>query len=240
MFDGPAIGSVVRRFLRKYVRNFGFQRRVAPDFVDVMQENQINLVLDCGANDGGFGREIRDRGYDGFIVSFEPNPDAYERLLKLIRGDERWTAYPIALGESNGISTLFINSIDVMSSIKELNEFGRGTQAKVVKTKQVKISRLDSFMDDHPELPRNVYLKLDTQGFEMEILRGAGSKLTEISIVQAELSLIHSYKDEPDWLDVIGWLREREFELVTAVCNSAVGARVREFDFVFLNGRLNR
>lgn len=230
--------SVIRRILRKNFRNLGFQRRIAPDFADVMLANNIDIVFDCGANDGGFGREIRDRGYRGLIVSFEPNPDAYARLRASIKFDKRWIAYPIALGNKNGVVDFFINDIDVMSSIKELNEFGRSTKAKVVRIEKINLSRLDSFIEDHPELSKNIYLKLDTQGSEMDVLLGAGERLAEIAVVQTELSLIHSYKDEPEWLEVVSWLRARGFDLVTAICNSAVGAQAREFDFVFLNRHL--
>jgi FkbM family methyltransferase len=229
------IGSTVRRYVRKYFRNLGYQRRIAPDFVDVMNAHKIDVVLDCGANDGGFGREIRDRGYRGLIVSFEPNPKAFARLQKSIRKDDCWIAYPIALGDQNGEVDFHINSIEVMSSIKELNDFGRSTAANVVKINRIKVSRLDTFMDAHPQLLRNVYLKIDTQGYEMEVLRGAGEKLSEISIVQAEIALIHTYRHESHWSDIVNWLRIKEFELVTAVCNSIVGTRVREFDFVFAN-----
>jgi hypothetical protein len=88
----------LRRLLRRLFRSLGFQRRIAPDFVDVMKCHDINVVLDVGANDGDYGREIRDRGYRGLIVSFEPNPKAYDRLKASIAGDSNWLAYPYALG----------------------------------------------------------------------------------------------------------------------------------------------
>lgn len=234
------VNSAVRRLIRKHFRNFGFQRRIAPDPVDVMVDHGIDLVFDCGANDGGFGREIRDRGYNGSIVSFEPIPEAYSRLSSFIASDERWTAYKIALGDRNCLKDFFINKIEVMSSMKELNDFGYSTHAQVLRTEKVKVSRLDSFIDDHPELSKKrIYLKLDTQGSEMEILLGAGGRLREIAVLQAELPLIHSYENEPVWIEVVSWLRDEGFDLVTAVCNSTVGARVREFDFVFSNRHLH-
>ena len=90
-----------RRLIRKLVRNVGFQRRIAPDFVDIMNDLDIDVVFDVGANDGGFGRDIRDRGYMGQIVSFEPFSSAYNRLCLAIRGDSKWKAYPIALGSED-------------------------------------------------------------------------------------------------------------------------------------------
>lgn len=228
------IFSQLRRLVRRGVRSAGFQRRIAPDFVDVMNERDINVVLDVGANDGDYGREIRDRGYKGLIVSFEPNPKAYARLEAAIEDDPNWVAYPYAFGEHDGEAELSVAENDAMSSFKGLTEFGQGTGAKPTATVQAKIARLDTFLNDHPELIKNVYLKIDTQGFEMEVLRGAGNMLSRFTAVQAEIALVHTYTDELDWLAIVSWMREQQFEVATALCNSAVGAQVREFDFVFV------
>lgn len=224
----------IRRLGRRVFRDAGFQRRIAPDFVDVMNEKNINIVLDVGANDGDYGREIRDRGYKGLIVSFEPNPKAYDRLKRSIGGDSNWLAYPCALGEKDGDADLSVAENDAMSSFKGLTEFGQGTGAKATGAVKVKTSRLDSFLGERPELMKNIYLKIDTQGFEMEVLRGAGNMLSRIAVVQAEIALVHTYRDELDWLTIVSWIRDQGFEVATAICNSAVGAQVREFDFVFV------
>lgn len=228
------IFKLVRRIVRRGGRTAGFQRRIAPDFVDVMNAHNINVVLDVGANDGDYGREIRDRGYKGLIVSFEPNPKVYERLIASIEGDSNWLAYPIGFAEEDGEAELSVAENDAMSSFKGLTEFGQGTGAKPTDTVKAKIARLDTFLNEHPELMKNIYLKIDTQGFEMEVLCGAGNQLERIKAVQAEIALVHTYADELDWLSILQWMREQKFEVATAVCNSAVGAQVREFDFVFV------
>lgn len=228
------LSASVRRLLRRAFRNAGYQRRICPDFVDVMQAHAIDVVLDVGANDGAFGREIRDRGYDGRIVSFEPNPVAYARLQAAIKGDPKWTAFPLAVGDVADTATLAVAVIDCMSSIKPFTEFGLSTGASVAANVDVPVVRLDAFLSEHPELVRNTYLKIDTQGFEMEVLRGAGDALRRMKAVQAEVALVHTYAGELDWIDVLQWMRAMDFEVATAVCNSTVGAQVREFDFVFV------
>ena len=228
------INSIVRRIIRKAFRNSGFQRRIAPDFVDIMLAHEIDVVLDIGANDGDYGREIRDRGYKGLIISFEPNPIVYKRLQTAIAKDPKWHAYSLAFGEEDGEAMLSVAQNDTMSSFKRLTEFGQNTSAKQMGTVNVKIARLDTFLNKHPEFLKNTYLKIDTQGFEMEVLRGAGELLSKITAIQAEIALVHTYADEFDWLDIIYWIRKRKFEVVTAICNSTLGPRVREFDFVFV------
>jgi FkbM family methyltransferase len=224
----------IRRYIRKILRNSGFQRRLIPDFVDVMNEHDINLVLDVGANDGDYGREIRDRGYKGLIVSFEPNPYAFKRLVESIKNDTKWIAYQCALGQLSGKSDLFIAENDVMSSFKEVTEFGISKDTRTVMTVETVVYTLDKFLEDNDYTAYNIYLKIDTQGFEMEVLNGSKKSLNRIRAVQAEISLVHTYIKQPDWVDVILWMREKNFELSTAICNSTVGSQVREFDFVFV------
>ena len=227
-----------RRFFRKLLRNSGFQRRLNPDFVDVMNEQNINLVLDVGANDGGYGREIRDRGYKGLIISFEPNPVAFKRLMRSIKYDNNWLAFEYALGESNGNAEFIIAENDVMSSFKDVTEFGNSKDTRIVKKTNIQIGTVDDFLINNKLLDKNIYLKIDTQGYEMEVLRGSEKSLSKISAVQAEISLIHTYVNQPDWLDVMLWMRKKNFELSTSICNSAVGSRVREYDFVFVKNNL--
>ena len=227
----------LRRQVRRLIRRTGFRRQIAPTFVDVMRVRRIDVVLDVGANDGDFGREIRDEGYRGRIVSFEPNPAAYARLRTAIAGDPLWEAYQLGVGDVAGELTLSISQADVFSSFKKVSAFGALSEsAKEVETAQVPVVRLDAFLDAHPDLVGRTYLKIDTQGFEMEVLRGAGDALARLSAVQAELGLVKTYADEEDWLDLVLWMRGRGFEIGTAICNSALPhvAQVREFDFVFV------
>jgi FkbM family methyltransferase len=225
----------MRRIFRKMLRNAGFQRRIAPDTYDIIVDTSINTVLDVGANDGDFGRDIRDRGYKGRIISFEPNPVAFHRLKNAIANDPLWSAYQLALGEEDDETLLSIAENDTMSSIKQLTSFGESTGAKVIDQVTIKIARLETFLQENQVLEKNIFLKIDTQGFEMEVRRGTGHSLNCIKAIQAEISLVHTYADELDWLEILKWMRDRKFEVATAICNSSIGAQVREFDFIFVN-----
>ena len=194
----------------------------------------IDLVLDVGANDGSYGREIRDAGYKGQIISFEPNLTVYGRLKERIASDPNWTAHPFALGESNGQSLLSIAENDLMSSFKSVTEFGRHTGAKQLSHQAAEIVRLDTFIGKQEAMSKNIYLKIDTQGYEKEVILGASELLRLIRVVQAEIALIHTYQNESDWLEMCLWMRQLGFEVATAICNSRIGAQVREFDFVFV------
>ena len=120
-----------------------------------------------------------------------------------------------------------------MSSIKPLTKFGRQTGAVPVEAKEINMIRLDTFLSNESIRGTSIYLKIDTQGYEKEVITGAGNALNKIAAIQAEIALIHTYEDESDYLEMLLWMRRQNFEVTTAVANSAVGAQVREFDFVF-------
>jgi len=115
----------IRSLIRRTIRNAGFIRRIAPDFVDVMNHYNIDVVLDIGANDGDYGREIRSRGYKGLIVSFEPNPKVFKRLKESIKTDHNWIAFQLAIGDKDSELELKILENDTMSSFKNFTEFGK-------------------------------------------------------------------------------------------------------------------
>ena len=230
--------SHMRRLARKQIRNLGFQRTIAPTVADVARSKEIDLVLDVGANDGDFARDLRDAGYPGRIVSFEPASAAYDRLTNAAKNDPKWDTIQLAIGDTDGLLQLSISAIDVYSSFKQPSLAGRvAPGACEIRTEEVPVSRLDTFLRQFPQYDGRTYLKIDTQGFEMEVLRGAGDCLSNLIAVQAELGLVRLYEDQEDWLTVIEWMRNRRFEVATMICNSvdpAAGQAV-EYDVVFTN-----
>lgn len=199
-----------------------------------MRRHNISVVLDVGANDGDYAREIRDAGYRGKIVSFEPGARAFARLQQAAARDSNWDVYRLGLGDEPGKLDLHVDVRDVFSSFKRPSEFGRFRTAEAC-SESVEVVRLDAFLANHPEYLNRTYLKIDTQGFEMEVLRGTGSVLQDLAAIQAELGLLRIYHEQEDWLSVVMWMRERGFEVATSVCNAAdtQQAQIIELDMVF-------
>lgn len=219
------------------IRNAGFNRRIAPNFLEVIQANNVDIVLDVGANDGGYGRDLRDSGYTGRIHSFEPNPAAFQRLSASLAGDPNWSAVQYGVGDAAGLLSLNISQADVFSSFKTLNSFGQNSNnAQVVDTVEAKIVRLDDYLKNNPELQGRPYLKIDTQGFEREVLEGLGDMFDKMVAIQVETSLVDSYVGETDWIESLIYMRDRGFEVATMICNSTIPnrAKVREFDIVYV------
>jgi Methyltransferase FkbM domain len=106
------------------------------------------------------------------------------------------------------------------------------TKNVVERVERVMVRRLDDVVADGLLLaPGGVWLKVDTQGWDLEVLRGAAQTLRSISALQIELSVIPIYQGMPDYLTVLRELRQLGFEIgaLTPVNRDALG-RVIEFD----------
>ena len=123
----------------------------------------IDCVFDVGAGQGGFGDQLRDTGYQGIILSFEPLRANFQALSERATARPPWKAFPYLLGAQNGRAEM---TIDRETS----NPFAKET---------VEVRRLDSIFDECMTGidSRRLYLKLDTPGLDLEALRGADGVL---------------------------------------------------------------
>jgi FkbM family methyltransferase len=178
--------------------------------------HRIELVIDVGANDGGYGRHLRQGGYRGPIVSFEPLPDAHAKLVQQARGDMSWTVAPAgALGEQAQEVDIHIAGNSKSSSLLTMLESHRqaAPQSVTIGTHRVQVRRLDDIELSPLRTANRMLLKVDTQGYEIPVLRGATNTLGRCAGVQLEMSLVPLYEGQALYRDLIGWLEARGFVL---------------------------
>jgi len=174
-------------------------------------------VLDVGANDGPFARQLREAGYHGRIVSFEPQAAAYEALCRAAAADPLWECRNVALGVDEGEVALNIAANSSSSSLLEMSPLhvASAPESAYVGREQVSIQRLDSLAGELGIAEATVYLKVDVQGFELDVLRGAGAALERAVLVEAELSLVPLYKGAPRFEEVLNYLAELGFGVLS-------------------------
>jgi FkbM family methyltransferase len=163
---------------------------------------QIGLVLDVGANTGQYAQELRKGGYRQRIVSFEPLPAAYAQLLANTQGDPQWRVHPrCAVGNHAAEVLINVSQNSVSSSIRSMLPIHEQAEpnSKVVSQEAVELIALDSVFPQYAGDNAPVWLKIDTQGFEKEVLEGAALSLPRIRAVQLELSLVALYAGQETW-----------------------------------------
>jgi FkbM family methyltransferase len=186
----------------------------------MLSAERIDLVIDVGANSGQYGRALRASGYDGRILSFEPLSSARSELETVSQRDNRWSvAQRIAAGDHDGVVTINIAGNSASSSILDMLDSHRhaAPYASYVGSEEVPVRRLDSVQ--HPFLDESTrpFLKIDTQGYESRVLKGATGLLKRVKGVQVELSLCPLYDGQVLWRDIIDLLEASGFELWSLV-----------------------
>ena len=177
----------------------------------LLQELEVQHVFDVGANVGDYGVEIRNEGFRGTIHSFEPLAVPFEDLRGRAAGDPLWHCHQVALGESKGLTTINVSGNVVSSSILEIasTTVQHASATDYVDSQEVPITTLDSFTGALPQAP--AWLKLDVQGYELHVLRGASATLTDVVGIDCEVSLVPLYRNQPLIEDIFLWLRSRGY-----------------------------
>ena len=241
--DAPDIALLVERERERARLEAGGWIFNQPKRLKLIADRRITTLIDCGSNAGQYVEELKRTGWSGKVFSFEPLSDAYAKLRGKAQASEGWLTFPFALGDENGESTIQIAGNSYSSSLLQFsNDFKQlRPDASPVGSETVTIRRLDDVIrEERLDFEGPVMLKLDVQGFELSVLRGALETLPRVSVLQCELALIPSYEGGATFVEVREFLRERGFvlaHLIDGHANHETG-ELREVDGVFLNTRL--
>ena len=197
----------IRRFISQklgvdIVRTTTFHRDMDEHLARLIAAKGIDAVIDVGANNGQYARMLRKIGFTGTIYSFEPVAHVYAALAASAADDSRWHCFPFALGDKDETRTINVYSSDVFSSFLTANDYSKGiwNSLNTVREEQVEVKRLDAVFSGLPgrEELTNFMLKLDTQGFDVQVFRGAAETLPHVAVLQSELGLVPIYDDATD------------------------------------------
>ena len=200
----------------------------------IIEKYEINVVIDVGANVGQFVQRLRPF-YCGEILSFEPVTIAFDKLNEAASTDPLWHVYKLALGSQETTQTINVSDKLGFSSLLKTNDyciqrFGDGARGK--KAEVVSIRRLDKLLEEiSPEFEnKRIFLKMDTQGYDLEVFKGLGSKLKHVIALQSEVSLIPIYEGMPHWTDSISIYEKAGFGIVGMFPVTRDSDRVIEYD----------
>jgi len=175
---------------------------------------ELTTVIDVGAHHGEYGRMLRrDVRFSGVIYSFEPASAAYAELAALSRNDPAWHAWNVGLGTEAGEQLLHQFDASELNSLREPTAASLdnhpGMRAAGAET--VAVSRLDDFTDINVEPSERILLKVDAQGADLDVLRGAHGIMPMVLAVQVEAPMRGLYRGQPSFEEVLGFLRSAGF-----------------------------
>lgn len=180
---------------------------------------RVDCVFDVGANEGQFGQLLREVGFKGTILSFEPNPECYRELERRASADGSWRTFNCALGSRQGEMDFNIMASSLYSSFREpRNEetTAHAEATRILAVERVAVQTLGILV---PELRqahgfRRPLLKTDTQGFDIEVFRGAGAAQQFFVGLRSEVAVTPIYEDVPDLVESIREYQAGGFDLM--------------------------
>jgi FkbM family methyltransferase len=207
----------------------------------LLKIHSINSVIDVGANIGQFGSELRELGYSGEIHSFEPNPTCFARLAERASADPLWKLYQEGIGSTQRTASLHIFKDDTFGSFHRINQAGSGLFGSLVEQTEiveVRVTTLDSAFSRILEGAdsRSILIKSDTQGHDLEVLRGAAHLLAVAKVVVTEAPSISIYDDTESFSLTWQMLFDAGYMLscLSPIGNRASDLAMIEFDCFFV------
>lgn len=227
---------MIQNPLRPLIRALGYQKQTIHNNgnfrrAKLLKSLRIETVLDGGASRGQYGERLRSFGYQGRIVSYEPLSSSFSELAIKAAADGNWEARNIALSDVDGSAQLNISTQNTWSSLLPRDDAARSPALEYVGRETVSTSRLDS-LDD---VRGRTWLKLDVQGFEMAVLRGAERTLEAVDSIECELMLEAAYAGQATATELMSFIYQHGFRLA-AVDNGYIrpSGRAGWMDWIFV------
>lgn len=184
--------------IKKLLNKFGFDiKRYHPFYDTTIKPLGIKTVMDIGANTGMFSKEMRGKFPDAQIYAFEPLSDCYKTLVSKMGSDDKFKAWNIALGDSNGRAEIKRSSFHPSSSLLQMTPLHEKLypKSKELKTESIEIKRLDDI--NELALEKNILIKMDVQGFEDKVIMGGKKTIEKAAVVIIETSFVTLYENQP-------------------------------------------
>ena len=214
---------------------FGLEVQRRATLAHFLRTREIDLVVDVGANLGQFAQSVRSKGYHGRIHSFEPVGATFAALKPLADRDGQWTVQQTALGSAPGSAEINVLDNHALSSMLTPTDLmGRYDTGGGKRTETVAIETLDRVLAQDPA--RNVFLKIDVQGLEKQVLEGARETLGRTVALYVELPIHPLYEgmwtfvEAIQHIDALGF-EPAQFRMVNSLPDDPASAV--EFDSLF-------
>ncbi len=204
----------ISKFDKDYI-TYPFAQTNEGILINLLSDNKISIAFDVGANEGQWANDIRTSGYNHQIISFEPLQRAFKILSSTCSLDDLWSSHNYALGDTDGVSEINISRNSVSSSLLTMSETHLEAEPESIfySTEKIKVHKLDTIYGQFMKDRDNVFLKIDTQGFEKKVLDGASRLLKQTAILQLEMSFQSLYDGEHDFFHMKSILEKLGFVL---------------------------
>ena len=180
----------------------------------IFREFDVDCVFDVGGNIGQYGRMLREHvGYGGQIIFFEPHPSIVGKLRDAAALDGRWHVESFALGGVAGKAAFHAYDMSELGSLRRFSSSFHAPQvlADPIVTVDVRTLELYFLTAKSRWGFTRPFLKIDTQGFDLEVAKGAGLVLREFVGIQSEIAFQNIYQEAPTYCESMRFFQNMGF-----------------------------
>jgi FkbM family methyltransferase len=172
-----------------------------------LQNFEIRSVFDVGANEGQFAKIISRILPAARIYSFEPLNNSFKKLKSNLANNNRIKIFNFALGDEERESTIYRSEFSASSSIIGMTDLHKEAfpYTRNVSEEKIFIKRFDDIVKDL-KLEKQLLMKIDVQGFELKVLKGAEETLKHVAVIILETSFYELYQSQPLFKDIYNYL----------------------------------
>tara|TARA_B110000114_G_scaffold45913_1_gene48599 strand:+ start:69 stop:791 length:723 start_codon:yes stop_codon:yes gene_type:complete len=238
----------MKKFLRQIISKFSKYSSIyenAFDLLKVMNFHGIDIVIDVGASWGGYAKTLRRFGFKKKIISFEPTSSSHSKLLRNSLNDDMWQVHKKIIVTDKKVEKLPINVSKDFDNSSLLNNTKLHTEnhhdAKYSHQEEIECDTLDNLINHYAFSEKNLMLKIDVQGSEMDVLKSGTKNLTKFKLVQIELSLQPLYEKQILWREIVDFMTDKNFDIWTiypGYKKKSIG-QLYQFDVIFYNKALS-
>lgn len=173
-----------------------------------------NTVIDVGSNKGQFILLIEKIFPNRSVHSFEPIKEMLEKQKKFFQFKKNIFFNNFALGRSNSHKEFYVTNRADSSSFLKIAERENYSKNYIVKERRkIQIQTLDNYFNKKKIL-QPVFIKMDVQGYELEVLKGSKKILKKTDYLLLEVSENEMYKTQPTELKIIRYLKKFNFSVL--------------------------
>jgi FkbM family methyltransferase len=234
----------MKNLLRKLISKFSKYSKIYEnsfDLLRIINFHNIDVVLDVGASWGGYAKTLRRFGYKKRIISFEPVSETHSKLLKNSLNDTEWQVHKKIIISDKKIKKLFINvSKDCdNSSILDLSKLHKENHqnSQYTHKEEVESDSLDNLINYYSLSKKNLMVKIDVQGSEMDVLKSAINNLSKFKLIQIELSLQTLYEGQTLYREILNFMNDHNYDIwnIFPGYKKELVGQLFQFDAVFYN-----
>lgn len=204
-----------------------------------LKSYQLNSVIDVGANRGQFTTMIFDLFPNSNIIAFEPLAEPFRKLVEVTSRFTNIRTVNTAIGPEKANLPINVATRDDSSSLLQITAMQEAVfpQTGYKRTDYVEVAPMTNYVSSS-DLKSPCLLKIDVQGFELQVLKGCYELISNVDLIYVETSFVELYDGQPFAYDIINYLHPRGFQL-SGIYNlhyTKAGHPVQG-DFLFVRGK---